>query len=212
MQRIWRTAQLLFYTFGILFFGSQPAYSAVPSRAAAVESAQGIPNLRTVTENFYRGGQPTGEALRSLKAAGVAVDVCLDNEQRYIDDERQQAAAAGLKFVNIPLNPLRKPSEADIARFLSIVNRKDEEPVFVHCVHGRDRTGAMVAIYREVHDHWTPDAAYREMLDAGFRPFFKKLSDTVFDIGERLGMNGHRPSIGFIATHLSGNSAEEVSD
>jgi tyrosine-protein phosphatase SIW14 len=212
MQRIWRTAQLLFYTVGVLFIGAHPGYAAVPSRAAAVESAQGIPNLGTVADNFYRGGQPTAEALQSLKAAGVAVDVCLDNEQRYINDERGQAAAAGLKFINIPLNPLRRPSEADIARFLSIVNRKDEEPVFVHCVHGRDRTGAMVAIYRQVHDHWSPDAAYREMLDHGFRPFFKKLSDTVFDIGERMGMSGHRPSIGFIATHLSGNLAEEAND
>jgi protein tyrosine/serine phosphatase len=37
------------------------------------------------------------------------------------------------------------------------------QPVYVHCVGGRHRTGVMTAIYRMIDDKWTPDRAFQEM-------------------------------------------------
>jgi hypothetical protein len=39
--------------------------------------------------------------------------------------------------------------------------------VYVHCVHGHDRTGLIIALYR-LACGWTVDAAEKEMLDMGF--------------------------------------------
>jgi protein tyrosine phosphatase (PTP) superfamily phosphohydrolase (DUF442 family) len=217
LKRIGRTAIGLSLTAGVLLFAGQApglAAPSAPSQPALTEKGAGaatlsqaapfIPNLAIVAPNFFRGGQPSYDGLRKLKAAGVKVDVCLDNERSYIADESQQAQALGLKFVSIPLNAFRHPTDMDILRFLDITARKDSEPLFVHCVHGRDRTGAMVAIYREVKEHIAPDVAYQEMLEHGFRPMFKALTDTVFSVGTQLGMSGHKPKFGFMGTHLAG--------
>jgi protein tyrosine/serine phosphatase len=208
MQRLWRTARWLSYTLGVLFFTAQPASLAAPTEPAAAlaQAKQNITNLVEVAPHFYRGAQPDYAGMKALKDAGVQVDVCLVNDPHVISVENQTAESLGLKFVSIPLSPFKRPSDTDILRFLDIVNRKDDQPVFVHCQHGRDRTGCMVAIYREVHDHWTPDRAYQEMLNRGFRPFFKALSDSVFDVGNQLGMGGHKPTVGFMATHFTGRN------
>lgn len=187
ISKLCGTARLLSYAAGVVMLLAQPASMAAPNplTPALIQASVSIPNMSVVAPNFYRGGQPDYEGLRHLKEAGIKVDVSLDNEEKYTAAESQQAASLGLTYVHIPLSPFRRPSDADIARFLSIVSKKDDEPVFVHCVHGRDRTGAMVGIYRVVTEHVEPDAAYREMLDHGFRSFFKKLSDAVFDAPSR---------------------------
>ena len=40
----------------------------------------------------------------------------------------------------------------EIAAFLNIVNDPASQPVYVHCVGGRHRTGVMTAVYRMTHD------------------------------------------------------------
>lgn len=40
----------------------------------------------------------------------------------------------------------------------------------VHCTHGQDRTGLVIGRYRVLHDGWTKDAAYAEMLANHFHP------------------------------------------
>jgi tyrosine-protein phosphatase SIW14 len=43
-------------------------------------------------------------------------------------------------------------------------------PVLVHCTAGRDRTGAMCAVFRMEFDRWRPDDALAEMREFGFDP------------------------------------------
>ena len=42
------------------------------------------------------------------------------------------------------------------------------QPVLVHCEHGSDRTGTMVAIYRIAFEGWTKAQATDEMINGGF--------------------------------------------
>ena len=58
--------------------------------------------------------------------------------------------------------------EEDIVRFLRIVTDKNRQPVFVHCLHGADRTGTMCAAYRVVVDGWTKQQAIDEMTKGGY--------------------------------------------
>ena len=40
--------------------------------------------------------------------------------------------------------------------------------MLVHCQHGSDRTGTMIAVYRVIIDGWSKDDAVREMTNGGF--------------------------------------------
>ena len=56
-----------------------------------------------------------------------------------------------------------QPKTAELTEFLSIVNDPANQPVYVHCVGGRHRTGVMTAAYRMTHDGWSSDQAFAEM-------------------------------------------------
>jgi protein tyrosine/serine phosphatase len=136
-----------------------------------------IDNFGRVDATYFRGAQPKGHDYRDLAALGVrtVIDLTSDDGQR---DEPALAAAAGMKYVHIPMTMHTVPTPAQVAQFLTIVNDPENQPVFVHCVGGRHRTGVMTAVYRMVHDEWTPERAFVEMqqfkFGSGFRhPEFK---------------------------------------
>ena len=68
-----------------------------------------------------------------------------------------------MQFVRIPMTTHESPGPAAIAEFLSLVNDPAKQPVYVHCIGGRHRTGVMTAIYRMTADAWTPIQAFKEM-------------------------------------------------
>jgi protein tyrosine/serine phosphatase len=68
-----------------------------------------------------------------------------------------------MTFFQIPMTTHQVPTAAQIAQFLAIVNNKAAQPVYVHCVGGRHRTGVMTAIYRMTTDNWSAAQAFAEM-------------------------------------------------
>jgi tyrosine-protein phosphatase SIW14 len=148
--------------------------AAVPARAddrAATKTEPARPvvaidNFGKVNDHIYRGGQPKGDNYRELAAIGVktVVDLRADNDR----DARRLAEAAGLRYINLPLEPKGYPGPDAATRFLEITNNPDNGVVYVHCAGGRHRTGSMVAAYRMTVDGWNFDQAYKEMLDYDF--------------------------------------------
>ena len=134
-----------------------------------------LPNFQVVSPSLYRGGQPTKNGLLRLRSLGVKAIVNLRDEQRAVMAEECAASTLGLKYFSIALSPFLEPSRQSINEFLSIISHEQHQPVFVHCLHGQDRTGAMVSIYRVMAHGWTVFQAYEEMLDLGFHPEFSNL-------------------------------------
>ena len=61
------------------------------------------------------------------------------------------------------------PSKKHVDQALAIMRNKDYQPVYVHCVLGRDRTSLLMGLYRIYFMGTKPDRAYEEMKAAGFR-------------------------------------------
>ena len=123
----------------------------------------GLPNLHKVSGGLYRGAQPTAEGMRELKKLGVKTVVSL----RTFHSDRAMIGDTGLAYVHLRMTPLAV-SDAAVAGFLKRVADKKRQPVFVHCLHGADRTGVLCAAYRIVVQGWSRDEAIREMTTGGF--------------------------------------------
>ena len=124
-----------------------------------------ISNFGQMDERFYRGGRPKEGDFQDLKALGIQTIIDLtDNTPQ----EKGFVEAAGMHYVNIPIEDKHDPSDAEIAQFLKLVNDPTTGKFYVHCAGGRHRTGVMGAIYRFNNYHWNFDQAYNEMLKFDF--------------------------------------------
>lgn len=121
-----------------------------------------IDNFGRINPNYYRGAQPTGRDYADLAAIGVRtlVDLTSDDSEA---NENAMVQNAGMTYFRIPMTTHDVPTAAKLAAFLKIVNDPANQPVYVHCVGGRHRTGVMTAVYRMNQDGWTADQAFREM-------------------------------------------------
>ena len=78
-------------------------------------------------------------------------------------NEEAMATAAGMKYVQLPMTTRVPPTPERVAEFLKIVADPGSQPVYVHCVGGRHRTGVMTAVYRMAQEGWSAEQAFKEM-------------------------------------------------
>jgi tyrosine-protein phosphatase SIW14 len=138
--------------------------------AANQTSAQtkDMPNLFKINDNFYRGGQPTENGLAELKKLGIKTIINLRTTGKDVSEEESAAKKLGLDFINVPLNNWLKPKNSEVETVLKLINDPQNQPVFLHCKRGSDRTGTIVAAYRIKFQNWTGEQAVKEAKTFGF--------------------------------------------
>jgi len=120
-----------------------------------------IKNFGQMDDRFYRGARPKDRDLKTLADMGVKTIIDLtDNSREY---EQPAVEAAGLRYINIPMEDKSTPSMDQINEFLKVVNDPETGKFFVHCAGGRHRTGVVGAVYRFNHNGWNLDQALAEM-------------------------------------------------
>lgn len=128
-----------------------------------------LPNFSQVNEQLYRGGQPTEAGVKKLKDEfNIKTIINLRGADDRAKKEENWAKDAGVKFINIPLHNWFGPKDKKIEKILSLINTPENQPVFVHCKRGSDRTGTIIAVYRMTQDGWTAKQANKEAKEFGF--------------------------------------------
>ena len=136
--------------------------AAAQTAASSALSRVHIDNFGMINANYFRGAQPQGRDYADLAAIGVKTVIDLTDD----DSEPMEAAMvtrAGMKAIRMPMNTRVPPTSSQIAEFLKIVNDPANQPVYVHCVGGKHRTGVMTAVYRMQTEGWNSDKAFSEM-------------------------------------------------
>ena len=139
-----------------------------------VDPETGILNFAKISDALWRGGQPTAESFAKLKAMGVRTVVSL----RTFNTDRRLLKGLGLKYLHISFKAWH-PETEDILEFLKTVEDPANQPVFVHCKWGTDRSGMMTAAYRIVLEGWSKEQALQEMHAMGFNEGWDSISDYV---------------------------------
>ena len=153
--------------------GNESAKAAVAQRAPIR-----IDNFGRISDGYYRGAQPEAGDYADLASLGVKTVINLTSDDA-LAEEPTLVEKAGMKYVAIPMTTRIAPTSEQLDEFLKIVNDPANQPVFVHCVGGKHRTGVMTAVYRMTQDSWTSDQAFNEMKQFKFgaamlHPEFKK--------------------------------------
>jgi protein tyrosine/serine phosphatase len=126
---------------------------------------KGVPNLYKVDENFYRSAQPTRSGFEAL-AADPGVKTVLNLRTFHRDDKL--VAGLDMALVRIPIRTWHIELEDVAAALKAIRDGRKRGPVLLHCQHGADRTGLIVALYRILYQGWSKEEALKEMKQGDF--------------------------------------------
>ncbi len=168
LTAVFKAALVFFLALGLL--GAQIAWSRNPEWAKPLQ-AEGLPNLHRVTDDLYRSGQPTEEGFRNAEKLGIRTVLNL----RSLHSDAGKMRGTGLKLVELPVST-GDMDEAEVINALRGIQAADK-PVLVHCWHGADRTGTVIAFYRMVFQGWSKERAKEEMTggDYGYHSMWSNL-------------------------------------
>ncbi|MCB0414261.1 MAG: dual specificity protein phosphatase family protein [Bdellovibrionales bacterium] len=136
-----------------------------------------IKNFHQVTESLYRGARPESDGLQYLKRTDMHTILNIENNSTAIKEEQQQAEELGIHFISSPMSWTVSPTDEQIDEILGALQNPENFPIYVHCKHGRDRTGLIIGLYRVEVQGWSPQEAYQEMKKLGFRSWLKALDN-----------------------------------
>ncbi|MDB5100537.1 MAG: hypothetical protein JWM80_4958 [Cyanobacteria bacterium RYN_339] len=125
--------------------------------------AEDLGNFGKVNDTLFRGARPTDKGLEQLQAMGVRTIVNFENDKQAVAHEAAWCMAHGIAFHAIPLSVITPPKQAKVDEWLKFADDTSVQPLYFHCMQGRDRTGTAALTYRIRHDKWTFDKAYSEM-------------------------------------------------
>jgi len=150
----------------------------LPGNVRVSERLFGLPGLTDVgrvAPGIFRGAQPKPEGYATLKAMGVRTVINL----RTRHGAREAVEAAGMRYVEIPMSVWKNVDPAAVRKALSVMTDPANQPVFVHCFRGKDRTGLVMAVFRMEVEGWSEAEAEAEMEAFGFHEFWSQFKEFV---------------------------------
>lgn len=141
-------------------------------------STTSLTNFFKISTDIYRSEQPDADQFIQLSKFGI-VSV-LNLREHHTDNS--EAKLTSLVLYHVPME-VEDIKDADVVAALKVL-RDCDKPVLVHCKHGADRTGLIVAMYRIVFQNWTKEEALDELLHGGFgfHPVFKNIPQYIMKI------------------------------
>lgn len=140
----------------------------LPSQAEAIAKSA---NLYKVEDYLFRSEQLRQADLSLIHANHIDAIISLrffgqDDDQELLQDMAENSKVA---LYNQPLKSWHvTPLEvAEVLHKIETLQAKNQH-VLIHCYHGADRTGLIIAMHRIIHQGWSIKQAHAEMTQGGF--------------------------------------------
>lgn len=136
-------------------------------------------NFHQVSSELYRSAQPSSQQMQFLEKKGIRTILNL----RQVVSDKPEARDTSLILYQVGMNSAVLHRD-ELIRALRIIHYS-VKPVLVHCWHGSDRTGLIVALYELVFYHATkpevlsklrrPGYGYHENLYPGIAKYIEQV-------------------------------------
>jgi protein tyrosine/serine phosphatase len=121
-------------------------------------------NLYRVTATLYRSAQLGQADINTLHALGIHHVIGL--RAFHSDDvwlHQSGIRTSRIRILTWALN------DRNVATALAAIRRAEQQgPVLLHCWHGADRTGLVIAMYRVIYQDWSKQRALEELIHGGY--------------------------------------------
>jgi tyrosine-protein phosphatase SIW14 len=157
-----RVRLLTVWVCGVISVAASSAPRPRPVDWAQPVLGSSLENLFRVCADLYRSEQPGAGDVADLHALGIRSVLTL----RDHPDGGKLKAGDGFECLQVPMRA-GKVDRVQLAEALRAI-RDAPKPVLIHCWHGSDRTGVVVAAYRIVFEQWSHERAIDELKNGGF--------------------------------------------
>jgi len=147
-----------------------------------------IGNLHKVSDDLFRSEQPVKSGVEDLKSLKIHT---LLNLREYHDDD-EFFKQNGFVLVHYKMSA-GGAKVTDLIAALKLF-KDAEKPVLVHCWHGSDRTGLIVAGYRLVFQNWSREDAIEEFRLGGFG-YHEKIYPNIVKLLETMDIEAVKKSV-----------------
>jgi tyrosine-protein phosphatase SIW14 len=161
---------------------TRPKDWAQPVKGSSLE------NFYRVSDELYRSKQPEPSDISDLKAAGIKSVLSLRDHHK---DDRE-FDKSGIKTLCYEMEAGSVSTE-DLIAALKLIQTAPK-PILVHCWHGSDRTGFVVAGYRMVFMGWDAEKAIEELRSGGFG-YHERTYPKIIKILRQLNINDVRQAV-----------------
>ena len=140
------------------------------------------PGQGSVPGSVYRSGQPSGEAEWAyLEKLGIKTVIKLNeySTEENAAEDLNLARKHNIRVIPIYMQPedfprnlnlWAHPDEHSLIAAVEALENKGNLPALVHCSHGKDRTGLVIALYSIRNKNYCKDTAIKEMKYYGANP------------------------------------------
>ncbi len=143
-------------------------YRPLNSSAPATSVSHKQFNFHLITPTVWRSAQPNQESLDRLRTFGLKTIINLERSHEEAAWEKNYADNHGITYLNFPMSSREEQDLSQLGMILDIMRDPSRQPVLIHCMAGKDRTGLVTALYRVEAEHWHPEQALNEMMMYGY--------------------------------------------
>ena len=124
-------------------------------------------NFYKVSDNVYRSEQPSLKEAEQLNKIGIKTIINL----RSWHSDQDKIANTDMSEIRIDMRAENITDEKIIQILKAIKN--SPKPVLIHCWHGSDRTGVVIAMYRLIFQNWTKKQVIEELMKPELNHHYK---------------------------------------